>query len=155
VILRQAVFAELDAATLYAVLQLRSEVFVVEQNCVYRDLDGRDLEPDTLHLWLADGPTPVAYLRVLRDPDGTARIGRVVTDALHRGAGHAARLMDAAVATLAPGTVAVLEAQVYARRLYERSGFVVDGETYLEDGIEHVHMRRDPVGAGTSLTAGS
>jgi ElaA protein len=148
-ILHQAVFADLDAATLYALLRLRSEVFVVEQNCVYRDLDGRDLEPDTLHLWLADGETPVAYLRVLRDPDGTARIGRVATDARHRGAGHAARLMDAAVATLAPDTMAVLEAQVYAKRLYERSGFVSHGETYLEDGIEHVHMRRAPLKEGS------
>jgi len=148
-ILRQAVFADLDAATLYALLRLRSEVFVVEQNCVYRDLDGRDLEPDTLHMWLADGETPVAYLRVVRNPDGAARIGRVATDAHHRGAGHAARLMDAAVATLAPDTVAVLEAQVYAKRLYERSGFVSDGETYLEDGIEHIHMRRAPVKEGS------
>jgi ElaA protein len=141
-ILRQSVFAELDAATLYALLRLRSEVFVVEQNCVYRDLDGRDLEPGTLHVWLADGETPVAYLRVLQEPDGTARIGRVVTDAGYRGKGLAAQLMEAAVATLAPGTEAALEAQVYAKKLYERSGFVVAGETYLEDGIEHVHMVR-------------
>lgn len=153
-ILHQAAFADLDAATLYALLRLRSEVFVVEQNCVYRDLDGRDLEPDTLHLWLADGETPVAYLRMLREPDGVARIGRVVTDARYRGAGHAARLMDAAVAALAPDTAAVLEAQVYAAKLYERSGFVRDGEPYLEDGIEHVHMRREPVKEG-SLTEGS
>ena len=153
-ILRQAGFADLDTATLYALLQLRSEVFVVEQNCVYRDLDGRDLDPDTLHLWLAEGDTPVAYLRMLHDPDGTARIGRVVTDARHRGAGHAARLMDAAVATLAPDTPAVLEAQVYATKLYERSGFVIDGEPYLDDGIEHVHMRLKRLGENT-LTASS
>src|SRR3954470_15981483 len=136
-ILRRALFAELDAATLYSLLALRSEVFVVEQNCIYRDLDGRDLEPGTQHIWLADGDTPVAYLRVLQEPDGTARIGRVVTAASHRGAGHAARLMDAVVAALPPDTASVLEAQVYATKLYERSGFTVAGEPYLEDGIEH------------------
>ena len=142
-ILRQVRSVDLDAATLYAILRLRSEVFVVEQNCVYNDLDGRDLEPETVHMWLADDDIPVAYLRVLADPGGTARIGRVVTDPKHRGAGLAAQLMDAAVATLAPGTEAVLGAQVYAKKLYERSGFVVSGETYIEDGIEHVHMRRN------------
>ncbi|HEY1485360.1 MAG TPA: GNAT family N-acetyltransferase, partial [Micromonosporaceae bacterium] len=58
--------AEVDATTLYAILRLRSEVFVVEQNCPYQDIDGRDLEAGTRHLWLADAdPAPLAYLRIL------------------------------------------------------------------------------------------
>src|SRR5690606_34048120 len=77
---RVASFAELDAPTLYRLLKLRVDVFVVEQKCAYPELDGRDLEPETRHLWIEDGAgAPLAYLRVLREPDGAARIGRVVT----------------------------------------------------------------------------
>src|SRR5690606_7197202 len=76
--LHVAAFADLDAATLYALLRLRVDVFVVEQRCPYPELDGRDTEPATRHLWLELSRTPVAYLRILAEPDGAARIGRVV-----------------------------------------------------------------------------
>ena len=78
-------FAELTPDGLYGILRLRSEVFVVEQECAYLDIDGRDREPDALHLWVG-GDEPVAYLRVLNGPPvGTSRIGRVVTADRPRG----------------------------------------------------------------------
>jgi ElaA protein len=168
--LHVAGFAELDIVTLYAILRLRSDVFVVEQDCAYSDVDGRDVEPGTRHLWLTatDGvveaePAPsasrrtgefddaeatnttpriLAYLRILDDPDGTARIGRVCVARDARRAGHAATLMAAALDLIGTGRDAVLDAQAYTTRLYEDAGFVRDGEEFLDDGIMHVPMRR-------------
>ena len=103
--LHSASFTELSTTTLYEVLRLRSEVFVVEQACAYGDLDGRDREPATRHLWVEDGGTVVAYLRVLDDGDGR-RIGRVVPASTHRRHGLAARLVEAAlVSTTGPVTL--------------------------------------------------
>ncbi len=138
--LRAARFGEFDPATLYAILRLRADVFVVEQKSPYPDIDGRDTEPETAHLWFEEGGTPVAYLRVVRDGD-EARIGRVCAAAGHRGTGLAARLMQAALDALEPGTPCVLDAQTQALGLYERFGFRISGDPYLEDGIEHVPMR--------------
>lgn len=138
--LRAARFGEFDPATLYAILRLRADVFVVEQKSPYPDIDGRDTEPETAHLWFEEGGTPVAYLRVVRD-GGEARIGRVCAAASHRGTGLAARLMRAALDALEPGTPCVLDAQTQALGLYERFGFRISGDPYLEDGIEHVPMR--------------
>src|SRR3954454_11812413 len=90
--LRASSFGELDAGTLYAILKLRCDVFVVEQKCIYADLDGRDTEPGTRHLWLSIGGHIRAYLRILDDGDH-ARIGRVVTAPPARGAGLAGRLV--------------------------------------------------------------
>jgi ElaA protein len=147
--LHLARFAELDTVTLYAILRLRSDIFVVEQDCAYSDVDGRDAEPGTRHLWLAASDVPattapklVAYLRILDDPDGAARIGRVCVARDARRAGHAATLMAAALELIGAGRDAVLDAQTYATRLYEDAGFVRDGEEFLEDGIMHVPMRR-------------
>ncbi|GAA2091931.1 GNAT family N-acetyltransferase [Actinomadura alba] len=136
-----AAFADLDAATLYGLLRLRVDVFVVEQGCPYPELDGRDTEPGTRHLWLTDGSArPVAYLRIVDEPGGV-RIGRVVTAVNARGAGLAGRLVDAALETVGDRT-ARLHAQVHATGLYTRRGFVADGETFVEDGIAHVPMVR-------------
>lgn len=129
---------QLTLVELYAVLTLRATVFVVEQECPYLDPDGRDVEPGTTHLWLADDDDIAAYLRVLTEPDST-RIGRVVTDPVHRGQRLAARLLDEAL-TLATRPV-VLDAQSHLVGLYVRHGFVVDGPEYLEDGIPHTPMR--------------
>jgi ElaA protein len=136
-------FDSLSAADLYRILKLRCDVFVVEQHCPYPELDGRDTEPGTLHLWV-DAPdgTVAAYLRVLEEPGGEARIGRVVTAASARGRGLAARLLASALDRIGPGRPAVLDAQTGATGLYERFGFVVTGPAYDEDGIEHVPMRR-------------
>jgi ElaA protein len=137
-------FASLDTTTLYAILRLRSEVFVVEQKCVYQDVDGRDLESGTRHIWITDGaPAPLAYLRVLADgADGqVARIGRVVVSPDARRQGHAATLLHHALGLIGERE-AVLDAQTYATDLYARAGFEPDGPEFLEDGIPHVTMRR-------------
>ncbi|GAA3457211.1 GNAT family N-acetyltransferase [Dactylosporangium matsuzakiense] len=138
-------FASLSASDLYRILRLRFEVFIVEQHCVYPELDGRDTEPSTLHMWL-DAPdgSVAAYLRVLTEPDGSARIGRVVTAAPSRGKGLAGRLMAAALERLGPDRLVVLDAQTVATGLYERFGFVVTGPAYDDEGIAHVPMARRP-----------
>jgi ElaA protein len=139
--LRTASFAELDPATLYALLRLRVDVFVVEQECPYPELDGRDIEPGTRHLWLDEHGTPVAYLRLLSDPGGMLRIGRVCTARSARGGGHAARLVRAALDE-AGDRPCVLEAQSYLVPFYAGFGFATTGPEYLDDGIPHVPMRR-------------
>jgi ElaA protein len=147
--LHVAGFVDLDTVTLYAILRLRSDIFVVEQECAYSDVDGRDAEPGTRHVWLAatevaatTAPRLLAYLRILDDPDGAARIGRVCVARDARRSGHAATLMAATLELIGPGRDAVLDAQTYATRLYEDVGFVRDGEEFLDDGILHVPMRR-------------
>lgn len=135
-----AAFTDLDASTLYGLLRLRVDVFVVEQRCSYRELDGRDTEPSTQHLWTADSTGPTAYLRVLAEPSGW-RIGRVCTRRNARGAGLAGRLMDAAVHLTGDAPV-VLDAQSPLAGWYERFGFTVCGAPFLEDGIPHVPMAR-------------
>ena len=137
---RDASLAELDPATLYRILALRGDVFVVEQNCVYADLDGRDLEPSARQLWIENDGVVLATLRLLINPDGAVRIGRVATAATARGSGLAARLMQRALA-LAGDREVGLNAQAYLLQWYERFGFVRDGADYDEDGIPHVPMR--------------
>jgi ElaA protein len=137
-----ASFADLDTRTLHGLLRLRCEVFVVEQQCAYADIDGRDAEPDTRHLWFADDGTPVAYLRILREPDGSARIGRVCTAQPARGRGLSQQLMTAALVEIAPATPCVLDAQSHLVDFYRRFGFTVSGPEYVEDGIPHVPMIR-------------
>jgi ElaA protein len=137
--LHDATGPELTAAQLHDILRLRVDVFVVEQKAAYPELDGRDLLPETRHLWFADDNV-LSYLRVLLDPGGIRRIGRVVTAAQARGAGLAARLMDAALTIPAEY---VLDAQTYVQGFYARYGFVAEGEEYKdEDGIPHIRMRR-------------
>jgi ElaA protein len=138
--IRTATFAELDNATLYGLLRLRVDVFVVEQACPYPELDGRDAEPATRHCWITEGGAPVACLRVLIEPDGVARIGRVATAPGHRGRGLAAALVHHAVALTAPAPV-VLGGQSHLVDWYRSFGFEVDGAEYLEDGIPHTPMR--------------
>ncbi|MER7332278.1 MULTISPECIES: GNAT family N-acetyltransferase [unclassified Micromonospora] len=142
---RVAAFADLDARTFHDLLRLRIDVFVVEQACPYPELDGRDVEPDTRHLWLDDGGALVAYLRILADPGGVARIGRVVVTPRARGGGHAGRLMAAALEVVGDRPC-VLEAQSHLVDFYARHGFAVSGPDYVEDGIPHTPMRREGVG---------
>jgi ElaA protein len=133
---------DLDVATLHDILRLRQDVFVVEQQCVYADLDGRDLEPGTVQVWADDGQAGVvATLRVLLEPDGTRRIGRVATAVPARGRGLAADLVAAALA-LGEGPV-VLDAQSHLEGWYARFGFARVGDEFLDDGIPHVPMRLD------------
>ncbi|MFL6144566.1 MAG: GNAT family N-acetyltransferase [Labedaea sp.] len=145
--LHRATGDQLSVATLYALLMLRVNIFVVEQRTPYPDLDGRDLRPDTTHWWWQPGAEPVTYLRVLTEPGGGARIGRVCTAAPARGAGLSGRLMTAALAEIGPRDV-VLDAQVQAQGLYQRFGFEPVGEPFDDDGILHVAMRRPGSSAG-------
>jgi ElaA protein len=140
--LHTAAFAELDASNLYALLRLRVDVFVVEQRCAFPELDGRDIEPDSRHLWLS-GPdgAPVGCLRVLAEPDGTARISRLAVAAPHRGNGHAARLITAAL-DLIGNRPCRLDAQSHLAGFYGRFGFAPTGPEFLEDGIPHIPMLR-------------
>lgn len=143
--LHRAPFAELSTATLHDILRLRIEIFVVEQSCPYAELDGRDTEPGTRHLWVTDGGTVVAYLRMLDEPDGSRRIGRVCVARSHRGRGLARQLV---LEALNPDDRAdervpdiVLAAQVHLADWYARLGLELDGEEFVEDGIRHVPMR--------------
>jgi ElaA protein len=137
---REAALAEIDPVALYGILALRSEVFVVEQDCVYLDADGRDAEPDARQLWIEREGRVVATLRLLVDDERTVRIGRVATARSARGSGLAAQLMRRAL-ELAGEREVVLGAQSYLAEWYAGFGFVRDGEDYVEDGIPHVPMR--------------
>lgn len=139
--LHRAWAADLDPATLYALLALRTAIFVVEQERPYQELDGRDLEPRTRHHWLAEAGTVVATLRLLAEPGGVMRIGRVCTRAEARGRGLGHRLMDSALAEVGDRPC-VLDAQEVQQAFYARHGFVPAGERYVEDGIPHVPMER-------------
>jgi ElaA protein len=134
-------FGDLDPATLYALLRLRVDVFVVEQACPYPELDGRDLEPTARHVWLADDDGPTGYLRILAEPDGSARIGRVVVAPRARGTGVARGLMRAALDEIGDAP-SQLDAQSYLVGFYTGFGYSPTGPEYVEDGIPHVPMAR-------------
>jgi ElaA protein len=141
---RSARLRELDPVTLHDLLRLRVDVFVVEQECAYPEIDGRDADPTTEHLWVEVDGVPVATLRVLQDlgPSGPAwRIGRVATHAEHRGQGYAAALVSEALRRTGDAPVEI-EAQTYLEEWYARFGFVRTGPDFLEDGIPHLPMRR-------------
>ena len=133
-----APFAELDVRTFHDIVRLRCDVFVVEQACIYPELDGRDVEPGTLHHWI-EGDGIDAYARSLAEPGGSRRIGRVVTAPAARGRGLAGRLIGQILDEL-DGTL-VLDAQSHLAGWYERFGFAIDGDEFVEDGIPHVPMR--------------
>jgi ElaA protein len=138
--LRVASFRDLDTTTLYAILQLRSEVFVVEQNCPYADPDGRDDEPGTRHVWLSCDGEMLAYLRILDDGE-EERVGRVVTVSHARGTGLAGRLMAAALDIIG-NRPSVLNAQACLVPFYAKYGYEQTGPEYLDDGIPHIPMSR-------------
>ncbi len=142
-VLRRARFTELTGGEVYGLCRLRVDVFVVEQECPYPELDGRDLEPATEHLWFEAEGVPVATLRVLGDGADRA-IGRVATAAGWRRHGLAARLVEEALESYG-GRPVHLSAQAHLEGWYERFGFRRDGEGYVEDGIPHVPMLREPV----------
>lgn len=134
-------FSELTTEELMEIYRLRIAVFVVEQNCPYQDVDG--LDPYAYHMYLKDGEGIQAYLRVL--PQNTryadASLGRVIS--IKRRCGLATRLLQEGIAVAREKFGAKrlsLSAQIYARTLYEKVGFVPTDEEYLEDGIPHVHM---------------
>ena len=140
-ILHKKSFHQLTTEELYELLRVRSEVFVVEQNCVYQDLDGDDRK--AIHLWLTLGDKIVALARVC--PAGThmteISIGRVITT--ERGKGYGRQIMlhaiDAAIEHFG-ATHIDIEAQEYARGFYERVGFKQSSDTFMLDGIPHIKM---------------
>ena len=138
-------FRELTADELYEILRLRVEIFVVEQNCPYSELDNKD--QGAWHLYLREDGKIKAYLRVLDKgvsfPEAAA-IGRVVSAERHRGL--ASRLLKEGIRTAREKFAAdqiMLEAQTYARGLYEKAGFRQVSEEFLEDGIPHINMLLD------------
>jgi ElaA protein len=136
--------ADLDSATLYELLRLRVDVFVVEQACPYGELDGRDLEPRARHYWLGGNghPEPVlGCLRLLEELDGDYRIGRLCTARAVRGRGLGRRLLEAALAEVGDGAC-VLDAQEHLADFYRGHGFVPVGPGYDWDGVAHLPMRR-------------
>jgi ElaA protein len=138
-VLHDAPLEEIGPVTLYRILRLRSEVFVVEQACAYLDPDGRDLEPGARQLWIDVDGEVVATARVL-DEGASRRIGRIATAPGHRRSGLASRLVEHVVRAY-PGPWR-LDAQSHLAGWYERLGFAVDGDEYDEDGIAHVPMVR-------------
>ncbi|GIL37332.1 GNAT family N-acetyltransferase [Phycicoccus sp. DTK01] len=139
-VVRSAPTRDLPAEVLYALMRLRQDVFVLEQECLYPDLDGRDLEPSAVQWWSESGSGEVvATLRVLDDGGGVLRIGRVATAASARGAGVARELVLAVLAATR-GPV-VLDAQSHLEHWYAGLGFARDGAEFVEDGIPHVPMR--------------
>lgn len=136
-------FEELSTQELYQILRLRSEVFVVEQDCVYQDIDNMDQK--ALHvLGLKDGEL-VAYTRMFKPRDyfENASIGRVVVAQKQRKYGYGKQIMQVSMAALAqrfPKTTIEISAQKYLLKFYTELGFTTRGEEYLEDGIPHVRM---------------
>ena len=144
-------FEELDVGELYEIMQARAEVFVVEQECVYQDLDGVDKE--AYHVYLRENGELVAYLRVLDKGKrlDEVSVGRVIS--LKRGLGLGKRLMRAGLQVAKEkfgATIVKVGAQVQAKGFYESVGFrQVSGE-YDEDGIPHIYMiYEENSGAGT------
>nr|WP_196863924.1 GNAT family N-acetyltransferase [Polaromonas sp. CG_23.6] len=139
-------FAQLSASELYAVLQLRSEVFVVEQACIFQDMDGADAQ--AMHLLGRLEGRLVAYARCFDAGRmfAEASIGRVATGPTVRGTGVGHALMSQAVACLSQvwGVQAIrIGAQAHLEGFYRQHGFHKAGPVYLEDGIDHIEMLRD------------
>jgi len=138
-------FKELTTEELYQILRLRSEVFVVEQNCVYQDIDNKDLK--ALHLVGEYNGKIVAYARLFEAGDyfDNASIGRVVIDAGYRDRKWGHILIQSAIEGIAVffnQKAITISAQLYLRKFYETNGFVALGEVYDEDGIPHIQMEK-------------
>ncbi|MGX6396714.1 GNAT family N-acetyltransferase [Rothia kristinae] len=137
----------LDPRLAYGLAQLRCEVFVMGQGITSApELDGRDLEPETVAYWIADETgRPIATLRTLTGEPGSAEIaiGRVATAVAHRGRGLAGTLLRAVIEDH-PQEVLTMHAQAHLRDWYARFGFLPVGPSFQEAGIEHLPLRREP-----------
>jgi ElaA protein len=138
-------FSELNTTELYEILQLRSEVFVVEQDCVYQDIDFKDQK--SLHIIGYKNNKIVAYTRIFKPGDyfDNASIGRVLVVASERKYGFGHELMKASITAIKKHfkvTKITVSAQKYLKKFYETHLFIQIGEEYLEDGIPHIRMDR-------------
>ena len=136
-------FEELTTTELYEILRVRAEVFVVEQICVYQDLDLKDKK--AYHLFFEDNGEIVAYLRILDKNVSYPEIsiGRVLVTEMNRGKGLAREMMQRAIAFVKEElneTQIRISAQLYLKQFYESLGFSVTSDIYLEDDIEHIEM---------------
>lgn len=139
-------FEDLSAHELYDIMRLRSEIFVIEQNCVYLDLDGKDKL--ALHLYGESEGKIVAYSRLFKPRISfeNASIGRVVVDANYRNRKWGHDLMREAIAGIKNHfgeNKITIGAQLYLKKFYESHGFVQTSEMYLEDDIPHIEMKRE------------
>jgi len=140
-------FTELSSLELYKILQLRSEVFIVEQNCAYQDCDDKDIKAYHYSGWNED--KIVAYTLLLAKGvsyNDAASIGRVVTSKSVRGQNLGRKLMQNSIEEIYSlfGKVPIrISAQLYLKRFYESFSFVQKSGIYMEDGIEHISMFRD------------
>jgi ElaA protein len=139
-------FLELNTTELYEILQLRAEVFVVEQDCIYQDIDFKDQK--SLHIIGYKNNKIVAYTRIFKPGDyfENASIGRVLVVASERKYGFGHDLMKASITAINTHfkvTEITISAQKYLKNFYESHNFVQVGEEYLEDGIPHIRMDRD------------
>ncbi|GGD22089.1 GNAT family N-acetyltransferase [Flavobacterium orientale] len=139
-------FNELSTLEIYNLLQLRSEVFVVEQNCVYQDIDGKD--DKAIHLLGIFDEELVGYVRIFKPGDyfDEASIGRVVIKESHRDRKWGYELMNKAIEVVEVElneTKITISAQLYLKKFYENLGFKQTSETYLEDDIPHIQMKRN------------
>jgi len=138
-------FEALSVKEMYSVLQLRSKVFIVEQNCIYQDVDGKDYK--ALHLIGEYDGKIVAYARLFKSGDyfENASIGRVVIDFDYRDKKWGYDLMREAITGIQHHfgeTKITISAQLYLQQFYENNGFVKTSEMYLEDDIPHIEMKR-------------
>jgi ElaA protein len=134
-------FDELTKTELYAILALRVEVFCVEQNCPYQDVDGHDQEAQ--HVFIKDEKSIMAYARILKDMDNTKKkhIGRVVVNPSYRRKGLATDIMQACIDEIENHTTVIeISAQSYLSGFYQGLGFKNTGKYYLEDDIPHEQM---------------
>ncbi|MFB9860105.1 GNAT family N-acetyltransferase [Salinicoccus siamensis] len=132
-------FEELDVATLEEIYRLRTSVFVVEQECPYQEVDGRD--PECTHIYKKDESGIAAYLRIV--PGKPIAIGRVIVRKDHRKKGLGKALMEQAmhyVGKVHPGEKVYLHGQAHLERFYQQFGFKKTSEVHLEDGIPHIDM---------------
>jgi ElaA protein len=139
-------FDELSTHELYAMMSLRSKVFVVEQNCVYQDLDNKDQK--ALHLLGKFDEKIVSYARLFKSGDyfKNASIGRVVIDPEYRNRQWGNEMMKQAIEAIDfhfKETKITISAQLYLQQFYENNGFVKTSEVYLEDDIEHIEMKKE------------
>jgi len=146
--MKKKAFDELTTMELYRLLALRTEIFVVEQNCPYQEVDGKDVA--AIHYWIEEDGEIVSALRVLTEASPVA-IGRVVTKATHRGKGYSRLLMDVAIMDFGHETL-YLQAQTYVESFYASFGFKRTSDVYQEDSIPHVDMLRESTNPASTVS---